>query len=439
MNIDDKIKGMIMGLAIGDALGAPVECLSRNDIHKKYRKVTDYIEMPEKFNPDTRFSEGDYRIKGSYTDDTQLALALLESLIENKGFCPEKYARKLVELYPYMRGPGKSVRLAIHSLKEGATWDNSGRQDGFGNGAAIRIAPLGAYYRNNYPALKNKAVESAKITHTHPDVIASAVALAFSAAYAVNHEGFDPKDYLNEVSSFAEEISPAFSACLNTLPELLTIPTTEALERIGTKSAYNQSIPAAIYLFSKHHNDPASAVIHAINAGGDTDSVGAMTYALVSGCKGYKSIPEKWLSGLRNRKDIEERAVALTRGDPHFSRSLYEMEKELTLEERAARKKIRKQHKKYLRIKKREDKINEAKKATYWLVSQIPSEDKPCYFDINSFADAMIRAYIAREIPERYFSEFLDKVKQTSPQDLKEQSLGRLPGADLRGLPASLP
>ena len=165
-----KIKGMLVGGAIGDALGRPVESMSRQQIQKHHPEgLTEYVApRANKWFKDDQ--------KGVMTDDTQLSLAVLKALIRANGFGMGTQAKYHVQaLHESDEGWGGSLRDSITRLSEGVRWSESGKTDnphrGTGNGVLMRISPIAAWYaakgqkRLPWKKFADKVVQFSAMTH----------------------------------------------------------------------------------------------------------------------------------------------------------------------------------------------------------------------------------------------------------------------------------
>ncbi len=156
-----RFQSCILGLAIGDAPGRPTEFITYLD------------DIREKYGPDgvTDF-EPDWHPAGTNTDDTQMMIGVAESLIACGGFDGADMARRFVENYEPHRGYGAGAHQVLQALRDGCPWDRAATivlpQGSFGNGAAMRVAPVGLLYHQNSVELRRVAELSASITHAHP-------------------------------------------------------------------------------------------------------------------------------------------------------------------------------------------------------------------------------------------------------------------------------
>src|SRR4051794_18981694 len=126
-----------------------------------------------------------------YSDDTEMALAIVSVLSRYGRVEPDELAREFARRYqadPY-RGYGLTVRRVLEDIAEGVHWSRAAAQvygglGSMGNGGAMRVAPIGAYFGDDYGAVVEQARASAATTHAHPEGQAGAIAVAVAAAWA---------------------------------------------------------------------------------------------------------------------------------------------------------------------------------------------------------------------------------------------------------------
>ncbi|MHC1610327.1 MAG: ADP-ribosylglycohydrolase family protein [Candidatus Methanospirareceae archaeon] len=277
-----KFTGALIGTAVGDALGAPVEGWSMEKVRSVY---------------------GDGRVwkmsRGRYTDDTEMMIGVAESLIKNKGFNGADMARTFVQNYDAKRGYGPGSKEVLKRLRMGESWEVAsgklfGGEGSYGNGAAMRIAPVGLFYYDNADKLREVAYKSSHITHSHELGKEGAALQAFAIALAVRGERegmlFDLKEFVqNDV--YKEKIRKI---------ELLLdkdASRREIIAELGNGEAAFNSVPTAIYSFLRFDSFE-DGVTYAVSLGGDTDTIGAMTGAISGAYYGEGAIPEEWLEEL---------------------------------------------------------------------------------------------------------------------------------------------
>jgi ADP-ribosylglycohydrolase len=175
------------GLSVGDALG------ERFFLHPNVAQLI----IGERGLPEPPWR---------YTDDTQMALSIVETLREHGEIDQASLAKSFGERYDPSRGYGPAMYRILRGINEGEEWQTvagsafSG-QGSFGNGGAMRIAPLGAYFADDLEMVRAQAVLAAEVTHAHPEGIAGAVAVALAAAWACrlckNHSASTVPEFLD--------------------------------------------------------------------------------------------------------------------------------------------------------------------------------------------------------------------------------------------------
>ncbi len=284
--------GSALGGFMGDALGMAVEGWSSRAIQREYGLLSDL--MPGRFPA------------GFYTDDTEMMISILESIVAEGDLKPEKVAARFLANFHPERGYGGRIYGIMDQLAAGVPWDQVGT-DSFGNGSAMRVAPVGFFYYDDLDQLKKAAVAQASITHRHPEALAGAVIQAGAVALALRAglEGkpIEAEPFLHTLAELAWDLDRRSAARLLTLlnlapgsiPEL--IPRVQALFRCDVRAI--EAVPPAVasFLFT---GDFVSAVTLAVNLGGDTDTLGAMTGAVAGAYYGQTALPGSWSECLEN-------------------------------------------------------------------------------------------------------------------------------------------
>jgi len=288
------MSSVLLGTAIGDALGVPFET-----------KLANY-ELLVAWDGETFLGSEHHKLKpGQYSDDTQMSLMVAESLIENHGFNPDDLAERYVEWITSgrARGYGKTTMLAIQNLLNGKHWSESGIAGSYGNGTAMRAAPFGVYFRNDLQSLISICKMDSAITHASDEAEAGSIAIGYAAAYAVNREKDGLLDELWKILPDSKVKSIIYS--LDSLIDSPHITPEQALRVIGTKADVRQTVPAALYCFLKFKNY-GEAIQAAIRAGGDTDTTAAIVGALFGARDGTMDIQGSWISGVEESSRLVE-------------------------------------------------------------------------------------------------------------------------------------
>ena len=295
--LKNRCVGAIAGFAVGDALGMPVEFLSREQIRRYYGKpVSGFIRAHSGH-------ANDFLPEGAYTDNTQTMLATAECLIECKKMDPSRQADALLSWYqntvPH-RTPSTATLRACKRLSNGRPWNKSGV---FSSGchAAMRMVPVGLYFNHCPEELTRAALDDCMITHNEPRARAAAVSIAYLTARLLqSDERSWPGDQVLETADYIAHLDKDMAAVLRWSTQITHLPPEEALFEIGTSSDAIETVPAAIYCFLKHPRNFSGAVFPAVNAGDAADSIGALTGSFVGALAGVQAIDKQFLRGIEN-------------------------------------------------------------------------------------------------------------------------------------------
>ncbi len=295
-----KFLGALIGTGVGDAAGAGFEGWHRAE-------------------PETIEAVADKREVLIYTDDTHMMIGMAESLVAREGFDGKHMALTFMRNYerePW-RGYGPGPPRIFRMIKAGEAWDKAAGKiypgGSFGNGSAMRIAPVGVFYHDDLAALKEVAYKSSQITHSHELGKAGAALQACAVALAVNLESaatFDPQEFLAKLDRFVQH--EVYKQKLEKVGRLLgAMDRNKVVDELGNGIEAFDSVPTAIYSFLSHPRSFEEAILFAVSLGGDTDTIAAMTGAISGAYLGVDSVPDKWCSKLENRAYIEGLAGTL--------------------------------------------------------------------------------------------------------------------------------
>lgn len=296
----NKFLGSVLGTAVGDSVGAGFEGLHG-------------------FTEDQVHAVAERRKVLRYTDDTHMMIGVAESLITQVGFDGEHMADRFIYNYNWepFRGYGPGPPRIFAAIQEGEPWDKASEKlypgGSYGNGAAMRIAPVGFFYYDDPQKLRDVAYQSSHITHAHVLGKEGAALQAYAVSQAISIDptfSFDRDVFLRKLRDFVE--NDTYKEKLQTMEDLWdeTDKIKVAAELGNGIEAFN-SVPAAIFSFLTHPNSFEEAVVYAISLGGDTDTIGAMAGAISGAYLGMDSIPTEWLAKLENRLYIEPLATEL--------------------------------------------------------------------------------------------------------------------------------
>ncbi len=354
MKPETKYKGSIKLSAIGDALGWMTELeKSTQSLNEKFG-----TERIDSFHTWTKQVGGRFygfidTIKaGSYSDDTQLLLAVARS-IKADGSLDHNYFAKieLANWLDYARGGGRTVKTAADKIqRKSAKWFNNfynfkvngqiyDYKESGANGAAMRVLPIALANLGNIERIKEEIFCNSIITHGHPRAILGAMLYGYAVNQIIVYraEDFNWETYLTqigldfpkkfelsffnktEIKKWLKEWDKSINKPFHSVYDETIIETQnhlrfvyqsikqnlsvqETLKKLGcfdpnTKGSGTATVIAGIYLATKFHDQPLKAVVEAVNAlGSDTDSIAAFTGGLVGALHGHNIIPDKWKS-----------------------------------------------------------------------------------------------------------------------------------------------
>ncbi|MBI3973324.1 MAG: ADP-ribosylglycohydrolase family protein [Chloroflexi bacterium] len=319
----EQFTGALLGLAIGDALGRPTEGKRQDEIRTRPRNEL----LTFRGYRDGRLGRG--LPPGSWSDDTQQALLLADTLVAHRGFDGHDYADRMYALWRSgeARGYGRVYQKAMERRDAGQPWDGVAVDDDTMNGAAMRIAPLGLFYWFDAAALTDAAVRSSHITHRHPAAVAGAAGVAHALAYALTHEHVEPDAFVAYLSrqlapldrQTAEhvhilmrvaglDIDDAFAA-LSEVPEFASPPAAGRGPGVGGMTISLLLISG--YLFLHTQGDYMRAVEGAILLGGDTDGTAATAGALCAAQRGTGGVPQALADTVEETERIRVLSILL--------------------------------------------------------------------------------------------------------------------------------
>jgi ADP-ribosylglycohydrolase len=335
-----------LGLAVGDALGAPLEGLTTQQIKTHYGRVKNYVDGVQAW----KRKPYRWRMRGLYSDDTQQALALCDNLLEfgrvDQGRLAEAYLAMAEPKGGFVgvhRGIGRSFRQVLGDLQRGIEPRRSG-QTKAGIGAAMRIAPVGLNCDDDRDALFASVMEASVMTHRDVRSLGGALAVAHGVRRLAAGEARDPSLLLWVASDSARDEARMVDGYGDVVLSLDRHPRSLAKAHAQAESIIHLPRDRALLALAEEANrhgaepdckrptmgfPPAciptcfhvllttdsfeEALTEIINLGGDADTTGAILGALAGACYGVDAIPDRWLDGLQNRVGIENRALALAR------------------------------------------------------------------------------------------------------------------------------
>ncbi|MBK8229465.1 MAG: ADP-ribosylglycohydrolase family protein [Candidatus Eisenbacteria bacterium] len=248
----------------------------------------------------------------TYTDDSEMAFSIVELLARDGTIDQDRLALAFAHRFDRARGYGSGASRLLAAVRDGADWRVEAPRlfpsgGSYGNGAAMRVAPLGAFFAEDEAELWKQATASAQVTHAHTEAVAGAIAVALAAAWA------------SRFQLHGDAAQPAISD--NRRRFLVWIrdrlPETEVRRRVGLAtqipfehspedaaralgSGYQTSaqdtVPFVLWCAARHLEDYAAALWTTVRGQGDIDTNCAMVGGIVALSAGAESVPPDWLT-----------------------------------------------------------------------------------------------------------------------------------------------
>ncbi len=308
VNLKSKFLGGMVGCGVGDAIG---------------ELAFSYDDLP------TLRAVVERRDTLTYTDDTAMAIGLAESLVAVGKIEP----RQLGETFRsnYVREPWRGYAMGPPSIfdrveREAVSYTEAARElfggeGSYGNGAAMRVAPVGLFFHDD-DDLYEQVRRSASVTHAHPLAIDGAALIAWAVARAVDlspEEPLDREAFVRGLLDFArtDELRSRLEDMATSLEE--KSPDGVVGLWLGPGVAAHRSVPFALYAFLRYPDSFESCLFCAALHSGDRDTVGAMAAAISGAYLGVEAIPDAWRRKLERVDYIGSLAESLLQSSEVWS------------------------------------------------------------------------------------------------------------------------
>ena len=302
----EKVEGMLLGLAVGDSLGATTEGRKPAQRFSIHGEITDYL------------SGSSYRANGGVTDDTQLSFWTLEQLIDDSGLIPDNLAKKFCKNRIY--GIGGTTKEFLRNYKNRhVPWYEAG-PDSLGNGALMRISPIVLpYLKSPHQSMYADAALDTMITHNAFANNATCVAFVKILWELLGMKTApQPSWWVDTYCSIAKQLEGSakyhprnaqhadfygplweftHKVCNEALDKRLS--TLEACNWWGSGASLFETVPSALYILALHSSSAEEAIIRAVNDTVDNDTIASIVGAAVGALYGLGGIPERWVKRLR--------------------------------------------------------------------------------------------------------------------------------------------
>jgi ADP-ribosylglycohydrolase len=300
----ERAQAILFGLALGDALGWPVEFRDLESV----KGIYGFQGIREPPDP------------AMYTDDTQMTIALTEGLLEAGLSAPVDEQMKAVgrRFIQWMhssdnnRAPGSTCIAGVRRLEGGLSWRDSGLVVSKGCGSAMRVATIGYLYQHDEARLREVAEASGAMTHRHPAAMAASIAGAYLVKLAL--DGTPVTDYVQRATAFTDGISDEFDAAIVRVGHVLGWTNEEAaLDHIGKGWTGDEAIALALYCVLRSPDDYPTCVRRAANSNGDSDSIACIAGGIMGARLGLEAIPADWRTRCERSDYLAELGTRMAR------------------------------------------------------------------------------------------------------------------------------
>lgn len=281
----ERAKVSLEGLSVGDAFG--------NGFFMKSNIVDELI-----FNRDLPVQPW------HYTDDTEMAMSVV-SILRQYGYIEQNaLAKSFAQHYNRQRGYGPAIHRILEGIRKGEDWAKSaqslfGGQGSFGNGAAMRVAPIGAFFAQDLDIVAEQAVKSSIITHTHHEAIAGAIAVAVAAAQAWRLRDSEVQhgraEFLDTILPWIPDSEVKSKVCrARNMDRDASVNFAVSLLGNGIELSAQDTVPFALWCAATYLNNYEEALWLTVSGLGDRDTTCAIVGGIVALHAGVERIPTEW-------------------------------------------------------------------------------------------------------------------------------------------------
>ncbi len=300
-----RVLGTVLGAAIGDAMGHPTEFKKLPEIRKQWGAAgVSRFEL---------FREENGQRFAPYTDDTQMAEAVLRTLLESRSDDLDATMTRMAKAFVRWandpqgghRAPGNACLAGCAALARGVHWSEAGGEKAGGCGSVMRAYPFGLLFADDLERAERWAVEHSKLTHRDPIALAACAAMAVGTALALHRTA--PESVLTAMIAAARRHDGKTAIMMQRAWD-------EAREGVSPDTtltwlqswAAHEAIAAGVYIFARHPDDPRAAILEGANTDGDSDSIATIAGALVGARCGIDALPVEWVEQVERSKELHE-------------------------------------------------------------------------------------------------------------------------------------
>lgn len=249
-----------------------------------------------------------------FTDDTVMAIAIYDQLRLWDKIDQDELAKDFVRNHDkdVNRGYGATARRILREIGEGGDWKTiaTGVFEGMGsmgNGASMRVCPIGAYFYDDLDKVKAEAIKSAEVTHANPEGITGAIAVAVATALAtrcqVESSSIEPNDFIEEVVVELPDTDTRSKIKKGTtVPYTYHIETVRSILGNGSQIMAQDTVPFAIWCAAHNLNQFSEGLWKAVSILGDRDTIGAIVGGITIMASPTEYVPKEWVTAV---EDVE--------------------------------------------------------------------------------------------------------------------------------------
>jgi ADP-ribosylglycohydrolase len=275
-----RARASLEGLALGDAFG------------EQFFNPANHHHLEARTLP-----PGPWR----WTDDTEMACSVYAELVEHGEIRPDSLITRFAQHHDPARGYSAATSALLEAVRAGGSWRELasapvGGRGSWGNGAAMRVAPLGAWFADDLEEAAHQAALSAEVTHTHPEGLAGAIAVAVAAAIAASaDEPPAPADFLDAVLDHVPAgLVHRGIRTARELPDDTPPEHTAATLGNGSRISAPDTVPFCLWVAAHHLDDDEEALWTTVAADGDLDTTSAILGGIAASRDTGAAVPASW-------------------------------------------------------------------------------------------------------------------------------------------------
>ncbi len=298
----NRFKGVILGGAIGNAMGMPFKNLHWLQVKNFYGEKINGFLKPSENHLNAKYQAG------QFTDETQIMMITSETIIETGEPSPEKIATKMVEIYDNNAwiSPGRSLLAACKNLKAGKPWKDSGSfRDG--SKALAFVPPVVLCYYNDLDKMVEYIKELTRIIYTFPKVIAGGICFGyFLRELFIKGNTLSLEEIVEKTANFMEEIDSDYAEIIRWVKTLAKKKENEAFLELGTGYSILETLPSSIYSILRYHSSFLKPIAEIVKFGDNSETTGFLTGTMIGGLLSYENIETYLVDQLVDSTIIED-------------------------------------------------------------------------------------------------------------------------------------